>query len=264
MNIYLMVDIEGISGIYARDQVLPEEARFQEGRRFMTADINACMRGLKEAGVSKIYVHDCHGGGYTAVFDELSDDADYLVCGSIGGKRFAGIEDCDAVILLGYHAMAGEEGAILEHTMSSKKVQNMFINGKKVGETAIDAGIAGEKGKPVIMVSGDDKVCREAEALIQGVVTAEVKKGMSCFGGILLPCHKAHALIKEKAKEAVRMYESIKPLQYEKPIEFCIELTERTPIPSEMMYPYITHIDGRTYKVEADTLEEAFFRASVY
>ena len=52
MNVYLMVDIEGISGIYAREQVLPEEPRFQEGRRLMTADINACMRGLKEAGVS--------------------------------------------------------------------------------------------------------------------------------------------------------------------------------------------------------------------
>lgn len=49
MNVYLMVDIEGISGIYAREQVIPTEAKFSEGRRFMTDDINACAKGLKEA-----------------------------------------------------------------------------------------------------------------------------------------------------------------------------------------------------------------------
>lgn len=264
MNVYLMVDIEGISGIYAREQVLPEEPRFQEGRRFMSADINACMRGLKEAGVSKIYVHDCHGGGYSVLYEEISSDADYIICGQVGNRRFAGIEDCDAAILLGYHAMAGEKGAILEHTMNSKKVQNMLINGTKVGELGIDAGILGDMGKPVIMVSGDDKVCREARELIPGVVTAEVKKGLTSFGGMLLPSDKAHELIKEKAKEAAKAYGSIKPLQYKKPIEFCVELTERTQLPNLMTYPLVTCLDGRTFKVTADTVEEALFRARAY
>lgn len=264
MNVYLMVDIEGISGIYTKEQVSPREARFQEGRRFMTAEINACIKGLKEAGVSKIYVHDCHGGGYSVLYEELSADADYLITGPVGSRRFAGLEECDAVILLGYHAMAGEKGAILEHTMNSTKVQNMYINGVKVGETAIDAGIAGDMGKPVIMVSGDDKVCREAEALIPGVVTAEVKKGLSCFGGMLLPCNKARELIKEKAKEAVLKYEKIKPVQFKKPIEFQIELMERSQLPNTLTYPFITHVDGRTYKVTGDTVQEAFFRARAY
>lgn len=264
MNVYLMVDIEGISGIYTKEQVSPGGTRFQEGRRFMTADINACIRGLKEAGVDKIYVHDCHGGGYSVLYEELSLDADYLITGSVGSQRFAGIEECDAVILLGYHAMAGEMGAILEHTMNSTKVQNMYINGEKVGETAIDAGILGEKGKPVIMVSGDDKVCREAEALIPGVVTAEVKRGLTCFGAMLLPRNKAHLLIQEKAKEAILKYNNIKPVQFTKPIEFQIELTERSQLPNTLTHPFITYVDGRTFKVKGDTVEEAFFRARVY
>ena len=32
MNILIMTDLEGISGIYASDQVLPGERRFNEGR----------------------------------------------------------------------------------------------------------------------------------------------------------------------------------------------------------------------------------------
>ena len=48
MNIYIMVDIEGISGIYAREQVIPSERRFAEGRRYMTDDINVCLcKGLQ-------------------------------------------------------------------------------------------------------------------------------------------------------------------------------------------------------------------------
>ena len=43
------------------------------------------------------------------------------------------------LILLGYHAMAGTPGAILEHSMSSKSIQNYWINGRLAGEVAIDA-----------------------------------------------------------------------------------------------------------------------------
>ena len=260
MNVYLMVDIEGISGIYTREQVMSDGNRFQEGRRFMTADINACAQGLKEAGVDKIYVHDCHGGGYSLLYDEISADVDYIVWGNVGNGRFAGVEECDAIVLLGYHAMAGTAGAILEHTMNSKSIQNMYINGKKVGEFAIDAGILGDMGKPVIMVSGDDKVCQEARELISDIVTAEVKKGLTCFGGILMPYDKAHELLKEKAKEAVKAFEKIKPLVFQKPIEFMVEVTERTQLPNPLSHPHINYIDGRTYKATGNTVEEAFFK----
>ena len=64
MNVYVMVDIEGISGVYTKEQVLPLEARFAEGRRYMTRDVNCCVEGLKAAGVDKVYVRDCHGGSY--------------------------------------------------------------------------------------------------------------------------------------------------------------------------------------------------------
>ena len=38
MKIYIFADIEGCSGVYAREQVLPGEGRFSEGRACMTAD----------------------------------------------------------------------------------------------------------------------------------------------------------------------------------------------------------------------------------
>lgn len=263
MNVYLMVDSEGISGIYTRAQTAFGESKFSEGRRFMTDDINACMRGLKEAGVDKIYVHDCHGTGYTALWSDISDDADYVICGNIGEGRFAAIEDCDAVILLGYHGMAGSLGAVLDHSYIGTKVQNMWLNGEKTGEARVDAAIAGDYGKPVIMVSGDDKVCAEVKSFLPNVVTAEVKKGLSREGAMLLPPNKAHELLRSKAKEAVANFENVKPYVVQKPVEIQIELVERIPLPRKDANDGLEHIDARTFKVSAPTVENALFKSMV-
>ncbi|MBE6928676.1 MAG: hypothetical protein E7463_00215 [Ruminococcaceae bacterium] len=260
MNVYLMVDLEGISGIYCPDQVMSDGHRLAEGRAYMTADINACVEACKEAGVDKVYVRDCHGGSNTLIYDQLTPLADYAICGSTGNNRFAGLEDCDAVILLGYHAMAGTPAAILEHSMSSKGVQNYWVNGRLVGETAIDAAIVGERGKPVIMVSGDDKVCAEAREFLPWVVTCEVKRALNCFGGMLLPQAKAHALIKEKTREAIAAFDTMKPYVIDHPVVMRQECVERGQVPSTHGKPYMRVIDGRTYEVEAATMEEALFR----
>ena len=248
MNVYLMVDLEGISGIYSRDQILSPE-RMGEGRAYMTGDINAC-----------VYVRDCHGGANTLLYEKLTPLADYCIMGRTGEQRFVGLEDCDAVILLGYHAMAGTPGAVLEHSMSSRSVQNYWVNGVRFGELAIDAAIVGERGKPVIMVSGDDKLCAEARAFLPWAVGCEVKKGVTWSGGMLLPQQKAHALIREKTLEAVAAFSRMKPFTVSRPVTMRCELVERGILPYPQAKPYMRILDGRTYEVEASGMEEALLR----
>lgn len=257
MKIYVMVDIEGISGIYCSEQVLPGESRFAEGRRYLTEDINACVAGLRDAGVDEIIVHDCHGGSYSLNWADVAPEADGYICGDVGNRRFVDLQEFDGVVLLGYHAMAGTPEAVLEHTYSSKSVQNMYLNGNKVGEFAVDAAIAGEYGVPVMMVSGDDKVCAEAEQLLPDVVTAEVKKGLSCFGAQLLPPEKAHKLIHDKAMEAVQKLHTLKPYRIAAPVECRMEMVERNRLPKTLAKPYIRVVDGRTFELTADSVEQA-------
>ena len=262
MNVYIFTDLEGISGIYTKEQVLQSGTLYQEGRKYLTHDINTVAAALKEAGVDKVYVRDGHGGGNSILYDQLSADVDFVVQGRTR-YRFPGMEDCDALILLGYHAMAGTECAILEHSMSSTSIQNYWINGKLAGETAIDAGIAGEFGVPVIMVTGDDKLCKEVKELLPDTVTAEVKKGLSSFGGLMLARQKADALIREKTLEAVEKFKTgaIKPLVYDKPITFRVEYMERINTPSVLERPHVKLIDGRTFEVTGDNMQEAFYRS---
>ena len=46
-----------------------------------------------------------------------------------------------------------------------------------------------------------------------------------------------------------------------KPITMRVELTERGILPSRYAKPYMTVLDGRTYEVTGDTMEEVLFRA---
>lgn len=260
MNVYIMADIEGISGIYSKEQVLETGTRWAEGRRYMTDEINACADGLKAAGVEKVYVRDCHGRSSALEWDRISESVDCCICGNVGDVRYEGLEECDAVILLGYHAMAGTQGAILEHTFSSAKIQNMYLNDLKVGEIAVDAAIAGEHNKPVIMISGDDKACDEAHSILPDVLTARVKKGLSCEGGILLPPQKAHSLIYNKAMEAVKRIDAVKPFLVSSPVTLKMEMVERVNLPLISEKPYMKIIDGRTYCISADSVEQALLR----
>ena len=256
MNLYIMVDLEGISGVFSRDQITDDPIKIQEARLMMTEDINACVNAAKEAGAEKIYVRDCHASSKTVIYEKLSENADYYICGYMGEERYKGIEDCDAVILLGYHAMAGTAGATLEHTFSSINVQNYWLNGEKVGEARIDALGVGELGKPVIMVSGDDKLCEEVRAFLPDTVTCEVKSGMTWNGAMLIPKQKAHSKIAECTKMAIEKFKEIPVCKAEKPYTLRVELCERGVLPFVAGDPRVKTIDGRTYEVTVDTIAE--------
>jgi D-amino peptidase len=255
MNIVVMVDMEGISGICRKSQVMPGGEHYQAARRFLTWDVNACVDGCIKGGAKKVTVRDCHGGGYHFVWEELDPRAVYAQGAGRTGPRIPGIEKADGLILLGYHAMAGTPQAILEHTMSSADWQNFWLNGKKAGELAIDAGMAGDYGVPTIMVSGDDKVCREARRLIKDIVAVEVKQGLDLEYGIMLPKEEAHARIREGAARAVSQCRTIKPFKAARPVTMRLELVSRGVVPAGRAGVRV--IDGRTYEVSGPTVGAA-------
>ena len=249
-----MVDMEGISGICRKSQVLPGGEHYQQGRQYLTWDVNACVDGCFAGGADEVVVRDAHGGGYHFLWHELDERAEYIQ-GRSPHDRMPGIGGCDALILLGYHAMAGTQSAILEHTMSSVAWQNFWLNGEKAGEVAIDAGIAGDAGVPTIMVSGDDKVCTEALEIIPELVAVETKRGLDVEGGILLSRDVAHKAIRDGARNAVADRMQIAPFRVPRPVEMKLELVSRGHVPAGR--PGVKVLDGRTFSVRADGVEAA-------
>ena len=247
--------MEGISGITQHGHVSAGDALYPLGCKLMEMDINACIEGCFKAGANEVIVRDGHSSGVNVNPLEIDPRAK-LFQGNSENCRYPGIEKCDALILLGYHAMAGTKNAILEHTFSSVHIQNMWLNGKLAGEFAIDATIAAEHGVPTIMTSGDDKLCAEAKDFMPEVVTCQVKKALTIYGAEMLSPQKAHETITAKTIEAIGKIKSIPLVETKSPAVLKREVVERGALPSEKLNG-IKLIDARTYEISSDTLEEA-------
>jgi len=230
MRIAVAVDMEGITGICCRGQTTPGDALYGEGRELMVGDINAVVEGLVDAGVDDIVVWDCHSGSFNASLPPLHAAARYQRGNAANGLRWPLADEAtDGVILLGYHAMAGTLHAVLEHTMNSASWFRLAVNGRPIGEIGYDAALAGDLGIPVIMVTGDDKACAEAQAFLgPGLTTVCVKQGLARHAAILLPPAKTHDLLRKGARKAVKHRGRVKPFRFAKPavVELTLKHTE--------------------------------------
>lgn len=203
MKIYISVDMEGASGISASEYVLKDGYLYAAGRRLITQDINAAVRGAFDGGADEVIVFDGHGGRVNVLVEDLDPRA-LVIAGAAHKPRFPMLDkSVDGMFLLGYHAMAGAERATLEHTMNSKSWHCFKVNGKPYGELGIDAELAAEAGVPVIMVSGDDKLCAEARGWLGSVETAMVKQGLARNCALCLSPARGQQLVYESAKRAV-------------------------------------------------------------
>lgn len=253
-TILVMVDMEGISGICRRSQII-HEMDYPNGRLYASWDVNACVEGCFRAGAGRVIVRDAHWQGFNLLWHELDERAEYIQ-GGVDMGRSVLMDQCQGVILLGYHGMAGSSQAVLEHTMSSASWQNFWINGRKSGEIAIEAAIAAEHRIPVLMVSGDDKACAEAKDFLPWVVTVQTKVGLGCQSALLLPKKRAHAAITEGAERAIKSIGKMKLYKVKKPVTLRLEVVERQQIP--WLRPGVKIIDGRTYEVSGRSFEQTF------
>jgi len=115
--------------------------------------------------------------------------------------------------------MRGSYPSILEHTYSSRVVYNLFINNEKMGETGINAAIAGYYDVPVALVTGDRKLAEEAKAFLGKVETVTVKEAIGRTAACCLSPVKARQLIKKGAIKALRRVNELKPFKIKPPIK---------------------------------------------
>lgn len=227
MKVYISADIEGVTGLISWSQAgrpSGEHYDYRWARERMTADVNAAIRGARAAGATYILVKDSHGNSKNLILSDLEPGVE-LVTGHGSGNdgMMQGIDGTFAcAMLIGYHAMAGTEKGIMEHTISGR-VHRMRINGMPAGEMAMSAGVAGWYGVPIVAVSSDRAGCIEAQNLIPGVHTAEVKEGFGRYMGRCLPVEQALALIEDTACKGVQAASTLQPWQTGAPVTFEIE-----------------------------------------
>jgi D-amino peptidase len=271
MRVHVISDMEGVGGIVKGAQVNSGKNMFEEGRKLYTEEINAAVRGAKAAGATEIVVMDCHGAGEDYSFnslipEDLDPDCEYVVQEEWTGYTGFLEEGCDAALFVGMHARSGTRDGVLNHTVSSRDWHNLWFNGTLVGETGINAALCGHWDCPVLLVTGDDAVCREATELLgDGLTTVSVKRGIGALSARMLPPLRARQLIEEGARNALADLNAVGPYDPGRPCEIKVEY-KSTEIPQKLRFqPGIELVDDRTISTRADdwwTAWKQFFFAA--
>lgn len=246
LKVYISVDMEGIGGVVTRDQTGPQGWEYEQARKWMTAEANAAIAGAFEAGATEVLVSDSHGNAQSLILDELDKRARLIRAWPRKLIMMEGIDETfDAAIFIGYHASAGMRHATLAHTMSSRRIFEIKLNGQKVPEAGFNAAIAGHFGVPVVLVSGDQTVIAETGKLVGDIQGAEVKTGIGTVAKMMHP-ERAQELIKERTKVALERLDEFRPWRLSTPIT--IDVTFKSERDAEVagFLPGVRMVDGRT------------------
>ncbi|MEK4487762.1 M55 family metallopeptidase [Psychrobacillus sp. FSL H8-0484] len=258
MKLFLSVDMEGITGLPDHTFVDSSKHNYERARRIMTQEANAIVEGALSKGVKEVLVNDSHSKMNNILVEELHPEAS-LITGDL--KPYSMVQSLDetyiGAVFAGYHSRAGQPG-VMSHSMIFG-VRNIFINEVVIGELGFNAYVAGYYGVPVIMVAGDDGACREAEALIPGVVIAAVKQSISRSAVKTLHPQKAQALLRERIAEAISKRDQIQPLTPPKNPVLRIEFANYGQAEWAALMPGCEIIEGTTIvKFEAIDILEAY------
>jgi D-amino peptidase len=261
-KVFISVDMEGISGIVHSDQTTSGTPEYASGRKWMAQDANAAVEGALEAGATEVVVNDSHGSMRNIDPDDLHPRA-ILISGK--PKPLSMMQGIDAsfaaCLLIGYHARAGTEDAILDHTISSSVVYAIKVNGVEMPELGLNAAIAGYFGVPVVLVSGDLAVCRQtSEILGKDVVTVAVKEAYGRLAAKLVPIEEARRMIKAGVKDALGKLGRIKPFKIAAPYNFELKyhVSAQADVGEMLMLPGVKRPDARTLTFTANDYIEGF------
>jgi D-amino peptidase len=221
MKVFIMTDLEGISGIGESKMIEMDHPRHSYALERLMADTNAAVEGAFLGGACEVLVADGHMGGGNFLDRELDSRARQVPVNFWDGME----KDVSLAMAVGAHAMAGTLNAFLDHTMSSQQWFNYSVNGRKNGELGILGILFGHYGIPIVMVSGDEAACAEARQFFGPVETAIVKVARGRNSARLVEENEATKTIRESARRAMALGKAIKPYKPLLPMEIVLELT---------------------------------------
>jgi D-amino peptidase len=243
-RVFLITDMEGMASVVFNREIIAgvegERYRNQSSpdywehyRGLFTQEVNAAITGARQGGAQSFVVNEGHGGNLFAnLLPWALDTAALLVRGypkpmvmSAGLDSTAG-----ALFFIGAHANAGSPG-VIAHTYAFDR---LTVNGRVLNETGINALVASEYGVPVVLVSGDDVVVREArEQLGPQIITVTTKYALSRSAAVTYSPAVVRRMLADSAALAVRraMRGEFKPFKLEKPYQ--VEFILRRSYPPE-------------------------------
>ncbi|MEU3369143.1 M55 family metallopeptidase [Streptomyces sp. NPDC006711] len=206
MKILISADMEGATGVTWPADVLPGTPQWERCRPMFTSDVNAAVLGFFDGGADDVLINEAHWSMRNLLLERLDERAQMLTGKHKSLSMVEGIQhgDVDAIAFVGYHTGAGTAG-VLAHTYLANSITGVWLNGARASEGLLNAHVAAEYGVPVVLVTGDDLTCADAEAYAPDARKVAVKDHVSRYAAVCRTPARTARDIRAAAEEATRL-----------------------------------------------------------
>ncbi|MBA3643200.1 MAG: M55 family metallopeptidase [Chloroflexia bacterium] len=204
MKVVISADAEGVTGVTSTNELLFGRPHYEFMRQMMTDDVNAAVEGAFAGGATEVVVNDAHWTMTNVQIERLDPRADLIKGFHKHLCMVEGVQDgADALFFLGYHCRTGDSDGVGNETILGREIVEIRMNGKPVGESEINAAVAGHFGVPVVFASGDDAYEREVRETLPAIEFGLTKLALDRWTARCLSVERSQANIRNAARRAV-------------------------------------------------------------
>lgn len=252
LNVYIVTDLEGIAGIDSIDDINSAVPEYAIACEKLAHSINLTIAACMDAGADQVYYMDGHGGGQNVKPEQIDSRA----IRTNGAQWHTLMEngEIDCQLLIGAHARAGTIGGFLDHTLNSKAIYYIKVNGIEMSEFSMAAIISAKHGIPFAGIVGDRVACEQAKEYVPNIFTGAVKDASCRNKATTRP--DAEQILCDTVKEALKNYQSVSLISFSEPM-VVEEAFYRTDICEDVMAickEVPQRVDARTLRKTVNTL----------
>lgn len=257
MRFFISADIEGVTGINSWSETDKGNPDYSEFREQMTREVIAACEGALAAGATEIVVKDAHDTGRNLQAKDLPKEVMLIRSWSRHPYSMVwGIEDgFDAVGFIGYHSPSGSNDNPLAHTMSSRMVSEMHLNGELCSEFLLHALVARTHGVVPVFLSGDTGLCKRVNKFDPQIETVATNTGT---GNATLCIHPGLAVEKIRSGVEKALKKDMRSFSMAVPEQFILDtrFTKHIDAYRASHYPGAKAISAHVIRFESDTISD--------
>ncbi|MET7711569.1 M55 family metallopeptidase [Streptomyces sp. NPDC005407] len=206
MKILISADMEGATGVTWPADVLPGTPQWERCRTMFTSDVNAAALGFFDGGADEVLINEAHWTMRNLLLERLDERVEMLTGKHKSLSMVEGVQhgDVDGIAFVGYHTGAGAQG-VLAHTYLANSITGVWLDGARASEGLLNAHVVAEYGVPVVLVTGDDLTCMDADGYAPQARKVAVKDYVSRYAAVCRTPGRTASDIRGAAKEAAAL-----------------------------------------------------------
>ncbi|MEJ8751157.1 M55 family metallopeptidase [Lagierella sp. ICN-221743] len=256
MKFYISADIEGTAGCLNWEYTMGNSTEYQEQKKIMTNEVNACVSALNENYPNcEIVIKDAHYLGNNLDIDAFPENCKIIRGWSHNPHSMVQDidESFDGVFFIGYHNAASTGTTPLAHSFNGSKYQRIELNGELCSEFLFNSTVALHHGVKTILLSGDKGLCDEVNKIDKSIRTVYSYEGIGESILTKTP-RRVQREIYETTLEASKNISKINPVI--KPYELKVEYKKASECLKASNISIATQVSSNTIILKGNNIKE--------